>query len=229
MVKLSFKKNNALAPSALPASSMSSNNVSAAKGVALHFFAYFFNYFVVLMCIVVLAAGFWFLILPKYRFVKSDQRVIEEVNVYKQKLSYLKQINQIKALYATVSVEDKKKIDQMLSAGEDGDSLQIALLREISYIVKAQGAIVETPQIQELDTSAGKFIDLNKEKNNTPTDPNVRIIDINMTISHLSYDQLKAILARWERSLRLLDVVKLDYDPALSRAKVELYAYHLQK
>ncbi len=222
MVKFSFKK----APPKDPAAATAP---STGAGELLHFFANFFNFFVVLMCVVILAVGFWFLIRPKYQLVTSDQEVIEERKVYQQKLLYLKQLNEIKTLYATVSESDKKKIDSVLSAGQDVDTLKIALLREIGYIGKIHGAAVQNMDVQLLDTSEGKLISLNKKTGTFSGGKGVELINVTFNLEKVDYDQLKRILVRFERSLRLLDVKSLEYDPALRRAKVSLYAYHLKK
>ncbi len=202
---------------------------SASDGQLLFFFANFFNIFVVIMCGLILAAGYWFLIKPKYDFVASNQRVLEEEKIYQQKVKYLKQLTEIKTLYANVSAEDKKKIDAILSAGQDVDTMKIALLREISYIGKANGASVENPESTVLDTADGKFLALKKSREAMPANAPIDLIKISFTLEKTDYEQLKRILVRLERSVRLLDVTSIDFDPALRRAKIELYAYHLKK
>ncbi len=202
---------------------------SAPIGHLLFFFANFFNLFVVLMCLLILAAGYLFLIKPKYDFVASNQRVIEEEKMYQQKIDYLKQLNEIKALYATVSAEDKSKIDTVLSAGQDIDSLKIALLREIGYIGRINGASVENLEPKVLDNTDGKFISLKKGRDTMPANAPLDIILITFTLEKTDYEQLQRILVRLERSIRLLDVTAVDFDPALRRAKIELYAYHYKK
>lgn len=202
---------------------------SAPISKLLFFFANFFNIFVVLMCCLILAAGYWFLIRPKYQFVASNQRVMDAEKEYRQKAEYLKQLNEIKALYAKVAPEDKAKIDAVLSAGKDIDVLKIALLREIGYIGKINGATVENLQPTVLDTAQGKFLALKKGRAGMPNDAPLDIIKISFTLNQVDYEQLKRIIVRLESSIRLLDITSLDFDPALRRAKVELYAYHFKK
>lgn len=43
--------------------------------VLFTFFANFFNWFIVLVCLFVLVSGYWFLIKPKYDFIIGDQEV----------------------------------------------------------------------------------------------------------------------------------------------------------
>lgn len=126
MVKFSFKK-----PASSATTETAAKAPSAASGQVLHFFANFFNYFVVCLCFVVLAAGFWFIILPKYRFVQSNQQVVDEEAVYKQKLSYLKQLNEIKTLYATVSDDDQAGNDK----GQDKEEKMLMPVKENACLI----------------------------------------------------------------------------------------------
>lgn len=200
--------------------------IALAAGVPFAVFARSFNWFVGIVCLLVLAAGYWFLIRPKYEVVVGNEAVMAEEQQYEAKISYLKELNETKNLYRSISETDKEKIDLVLSARQDSDALTIALLREIGYVARLNGAVAENMKPKVLDDSTGKFIAVaGPEKSVSPD--KVEIINVSFTLNKVDYPALKRILARLEQSLRLLDVTKVDYNPAEKQAQIELYAYHL--
>lgn len=212
----------------LKKSSATSESKSLAD-LSFSLFANFFNWFVVFVCLVVLAAGYWFLIRPKYEFVASNQEIADEERQYEQKVTYLKQLNEIKNLYRAISVTDKDKIDSMLSVSEDVDALKIALLRDIGFVARLNKARVENMETTVVDNPGDKFVSIAENRESNALSPNLKLVTVSFTLKDVDYDRLKKILTRLERSLRILDVSKLDFNPKENEAKLEVFAYYLEQ
>jgi hypothetical protein len=197
------------------------------SSVHLKIFANYFNWFVVLISVVVLTSGYWWLIKPKYEVVINDEAYKQQEKEYQDKVSYLKQLNEVKSLYKKITPTEKQKIDAIISAGEDIESLKINLLKEITYFGKANKVTVENFVITPLDNSSDKFISL-VQKNNISVPPaNLQIVTVSFSLKEIEYETLKKMLGRFEKSLRFIDITKLSYRPESKQAEIELFAYHL--
>ncbi len=192
-------------------------------------FANFFNWFVIFVCVAILAAGYWFLIRPKYQFVASNQEVLDEERQYEQKVAYLKQLNEIKNLYRRISPADKDKIDLILSVSKDVDALKIALLREVGLVARLNNARVENMEATVIDNSEGKFVAIADRSAQNELSSNLKLVSVTFTLTNVDYDPLKRILNRFEKSLRILDVAKIDFTPAKKEAKLQVFAYYLEQ
>jgi len=195
--------------------------------ISFSFFAQFFNWFIVIICVCVLGAGYWWLIRPKYIFVTSNQEVVRAEKQYEQKISYLKQLNEVKNIYRSISQSDKDKIDTILSSNFDIDALKISLLREISFVGRLNGVSVDNIDAVPLDNSQDKFLTLSPDKK--IQSDKLKIVKVSFTLNGANYDSLKRIVGRLEKNLRLMDVTQFDFNPSSNQAKVELFAYYLQK
>ncbi|HRH33287.1 MAG TPA: hypothetical protein PK720_04085 [bacterium] len=196
--------------------------------VSLAFFANYFNWFVLLVCVIILFSGYWWLIKPKYNVIIRDELIKKEEKIYDDKMTYLQQLDEVKDLYKKISDSDKNKIDTILSAGQDIDTVKINLLKEITYLGKINNAIVEKLDITPLDNSEGKFIDLVKNPRLNFKNENLQIMIVSFKLNGVDYESLKRIVGRFEKNLRLMDITKLEFDPANQTATIELNVYYLK-
>lgn len=199
----------------------------AAPSPALGILANFFHWFIVLACVAVLASGYLWLLKPKYQLIVNDDAFKREEKLYQDKVAYLRQLRDAKSAYDDISDEEKRKIDSLLSTGQDIETLKINLLRELTYLGKIYKAKIEDVQMTPLDNSQEKFITIVKDRQSALTNSNVQIITMDLTISEVDYLPLKRILERLERNLHLMDVVKFDYQPEDRQAILEIYTYYL--
>jgi len=197
--------------------------------ILFNIFSGFFNWFIILICLIILAAGYWWLIKPKYDFIASNQELNFREKEYIEKVAYLKQLNETKNLFKTINQSDKDKIDTMLSANQDLDRLKIVLLREMDKVVKERKATVDDVVITPLDNSSSKFIKINEASKKSTTFDKLRLVQVTFTAKGINYDQLKKLLTRLETSLRLMDVTDLNFDPSSGEAGVKLLTYYLDK
>lgn len=193
----------------------------------LRIFANYFNWFVMLICVIVLASGYWWLIKPKYEVVINDEAYKQQEKIYQDKVAYLKQLNEVKAVYKNITPTEKQKIDAIISAGEDIEVLKINILKEITYFAKANKVQIENFVITPLDNSSDKYISLvNKKKLATPP-AGLQIITVGFSLKEIEYETLKKMLAKFEKSLRFIDITKLSYRPENKKVEIELFTYHL--
>ncbi len=219
MAKITFKTN--------PEASRWLKNLGV---VLFNVFANFFNWFVILICLTILVSGYWWLIKPKYDFIASDQELNFREREYEDKINYLKQLNEVKAVYKSINQADKEKIDAMLSSQQDLDRLKIILLREIGQLGKERNVAVDNIAITPLDNSSSKFITIAQAP--TATNPlfgKLQLVQVSFVIKNVDYDNMKKFLGRLETSLRVMDVTKISFEPSARQVAVELVTYYLQK
>lgn len=195
--------------------------------LSLGIFANFFHWFIVLAGVVILASGYWWLLKPKYDLIINDEEFKKEEKVYQDKVAYLQQLRAAKNAYDKISASDKNKVDTVLAAGQDIETLKISLLQQLTTLAKLNGATLESMQINPLDNSPEKFISIIKERRALAQNGNLQIIQLSFTVSDIDYQPLKRMLERLERSLHLMDVSKFDYNPIDRSAKLEIYTYYL--
>ena len=195
--------------------------------ISLNIFANFFNWFVILICVIVLASGYWWLLKPKYDVVVNDEAYKQQEKIYQDKIAYLKKLTAVKNVYNNITDEDKKKIDAIISAGEDFESLKIDILKEITYLGKLHNVAIESFELTALDNSQDRFINIGSENKSVDSN-NLQIIIVSFVMKDVEYVTLKKILTRFEESLRFIDVTKLSYNPDSKQADIELFTYYLQ-
>ena len=197
--------------------------------VLFNVFANFFSWFIIIICLAILVSGYWWLIKPKYDFIASDQELTFREREYEDKVNYLKQLNEVKNLYKSISQGDKDKIDAMLSARQDLDRLKIILLREIGQVGKERAAEVDNIAITPLDNSSAKFITIAQAPSSNPLFSKLRLVQVSFIIKTVDYDGLQKFLGRLETSLRVMDVTKVVFEPSARQASIELVTYYLEK
>ncbi len=221
MAQIVFKnKKNEAKPKA---NEVSNTNLS------LGILANFFRWFIILACLIVLGSGYWWLLKPKYDLIINDEEFKKEEKIYQDKVMYLKQLREAQNAYDSIASADKDKIDTILALGQDIETFKINLLRELSYLAKINnGAKIESIEVTPLDNSSDKFIDIAKGPNFSLPTSNIQIVTISFTISDVEYSGLKRILGRMEKSLRLMDITKFDYDPTSRTAQLEVFSYYFK-
>ncbi len=197
--------------------------------LSLGIFANFFRWLIMLACLIVLGSGYWWLLKPKYDAIINNEEFKKEEEVYQDKVKYLKQLREAQNAYNSITSSDKDKVDTILALGQDIETFKITLLRELAYVAKINnGAKIENIEVTPLDNSTDKFINIAKDRSFSLPTSNIQIVTVSFTIKDVDYDGLKGILYRLEKSLRLMDVTKFDYDPTAHTAQLEVFTYYLK-
>lgn len=190
-------------------------------------FANFFNWFIIIICLFILIIGYWWLVKPKYEFIASDQELQFRAREYEDKVNYLKQLTEVKNLYKAIGQNDKDKVDLILSSRLDIDRLKIILLRELSKVGKDLRTPVDKIVITPLDNSKEKLLNIAAAPGSNPLYNKLQIVEISFIVQSTEYNSLKQFMSRLEKSLRIMDVTKVDFDPTNKQATITLRTYYL--
>ena len=180
----------------------------------------FFWVVIILVVLIVLFVAYQFFLLPEYNKIVSNAEVIKKNDEYLDKLQYYNQLIDLRNAYAKITPEDKEKISQIVSNIND----QNELYREVEYIVKKNGLKVDAIEPVTLD----KTYDLPNISGKAKQSPLLNNMKLTMTsckMSEVNYDALIRVLKTFELNLRIMDIVKTEYDPATKKASIQFITY----
>jgi hypothetical protein len=180
----------------------------------------FFWIIIVLAVIAVLFVAYKFFLLPEYNKIVSNAEVVKKNDEYLDKLQYYNQLIDLRNAYAKIKPEDKEKINQIVSNIND----QNELYREVEYIVSKNGLKVDSIDPVTLD----KSYDLPNISGKAKQSPLLSGMKLTMTsckISDVNYESLIRVLKTFELNLRIMDIVKTDYDPLTKKASIQFITY----
>jgi hypothetical protein len=204
-------------------------NANKAK-INLLAFKYFPIFIIAVSCLI-LATGFFYILKPKYNTVASE--VEAKLSDYRSQLEardgYLAKLLELNQVYEKIDKNDRDKIDGMLPFKEDGADL----MRQLEKIVRTNGALLSTLNIEKAKAVVAPKNAKDKSKTKETTagraiPEGVGKLDASMDVEGVNYAVLKKLLASFENSIRLIDVEKIDFDPAGMKAKISLSAYYLK-
>jgi hypothetical protein len=197
-----------------------------------NFLINYFDYLVLATALIILIAGTFLFIYPKYNQIVKDREAAKE-NLqaeFDSQKNYLDKIRDLKEQYQLIGVEDRKKIEAMVPA----DGKTTGLIPEIESIILRNGAILNEIKIED-DSSESQVAsggDLG-EKNDLPAGifeqlpSGVKRLKIEINLSSVSYPVLKNIMKTFENNLRLFDLAKVDYAVDEGEASLIIYTYYL--
>jgi len=180
----------------------------------------FFWVVIILVVLIVLFVAYQFLLLPEYNKIVSNAEVIKKNDEYLDKLQYYNQLIDLRNAYAKITPEDKDKISQIVSNIND----QNELYREVEYIIKKNGLKVESIEPVTLD----KTYDLPNISGKAKQSPLLNNMKLTMTsckMSEVNYESLIRVLKTFELNLRIMDIVKTEYDPKTKKAAIQFITY----
>ncbi len=170
--------------------------------------------------VVVLFIAYQFFLRPEYNKIVSNTEVVKKNNEYIEKLQYYNQLIDLKNAYAKIKPEDKNKINQIISNIND----QNELYREVEYIVNKNGLKVDSIDPVALD----KAYDLSNISGKDKQSPLFATMKLTMTICKMSdveYESLVKVLKTFEFNLRIMDIIKTEYDPLTKKASIQFITY----
>jgi capsular polysaccharide biosynthesis protein len=198
----------------------------AVQKFILEFLSRYFNFIVLLVTLIILTGGYFFILKPKYEAIKKD---IKEANAAKEeeKRSRSLELSRLNAYirdYNSISISDKEKIYKLLPRSIQPEEL----MAEIEQLITRRGLILTSIQISGLDKN------LDRKKNKAanikvakPKDQSqVKSIEIKVNILGLDYEGLKGLLRALENNLRLMDVTRLSFSPNGESAEMTIVVYY---
>jgi hypothetical protein len=150
----------------------------------------------------------------------SNAEVVKKNDEYLDKLQYYNELIGLRNAYAKITPEDKDKISQIVSNIND----QNELYREVEYIIKKNGLKVDAIEPVTLD----KTYDLPNISGKAKQSPLLNNMKLTMTsckMSEVNYDSLIRVLKTFELNLRIMDIVKTEYDPKTKKASIQFITY----
>ena len=193
----------------------------------------YFNYLVLALSLIILAAGLFLLAYPKYQQIsKANEEAKNNLQIeYETKFNYLNSIRNFKKSYQSISDEDKAKIAGMVPAKRETG----VIITEIESIAVRNSAILTSVKI-EPEAAAGRTnlrVEPREDKEppigifNQPPQ-GVGLIKIEVNLSSVNYPILKNIIKAFENNLRLFDVAKINFNASEDTALLNIYSYYLQ-
>jgi len=191
----------------------------------------YYHWLVALTMLVVLTAGYFLLIQPKYQEMRGENEMTSQElqQAYAAKQTLLGNLNQLEQSYNQIKQADKDKINAMLPAKAEVERL----ISELEAIVLKNGLILASLSIEPQEKAKTSTKVEIKDENSgqklkiAEMPEGVALVKISMGIVGSDYNGLKNLLRTIENNLRLLDIDKLDYNNAENKASLDLTAYYL--
>lgn len=202
------------------------------KTVVINIITQYFRYVVILVIIIVVALGYFFVLGPKYTILKEMGILnygakVQELDSKKQDLEKLREL---KETYSQLNKAQIENLELILPSQEDIPSLfsqfeSLALanglvLNNIS-ITKAEAAPAETEKEGQLGLGG---------EETTPAETTQGVLTLNVALSFQvggGYDNLKNFLDILENNMRIVDLTSLSYTPETEAYSINLKTYYL--
>ncbi|KKR21074.1 MAG: hypothetical protein UT48_C0014G0008 [Parcubacteria group bacterium GW2011_GWE2_39_37] len=171
----------------------------------------YFNFILAAWVLIVLAFGYYMIILPKYK--KSAEEigatVSSQIQIYEERKQYLAQLEKLNKTYKGISNEQIKRIDALLPNEPGGEKL----LAQFEAITANSGVVLTSINYSLVEDAKGGL-------------SRVKII---LGLSGVDYGSIKNFLSILENNLRLINVTDLNFTASGGSAKLVLEAYYLKK
>lgn len=197
-----------------------------------NFLIKYFNYFAVFGGMAIFICGLMALPYPEYKKIsKENMDLANKMKTeYAEKLERLIVVGNIKKSYASVSMEEKTKVSNMIPDLSDASEA----IREIEMIALRNGAMLDAIKIEPKSPSAGAKIKAEAAEDKNPPagiflkpPQEVGLVKIEVNLSSVNYPVLKNIIRTFENNLRLFDVARVNFNANNSEAVLHIYGYYL--
>lgn len=189
------------------------------------FYVVKFKVLVLIIVLLIVVPGYYFLIKPQYLKYKSNSVIVNRLE--KELQINLKQLNSNKKMlldYQFVNPLDKEKIERILPNQPDLANLYINL----QAIVQKNNVDLSGITINPVKVKQKKIIfpkQQAKEESGLDLTANV---EINLELKGLSYAKMKKLFHDLETNLRLLDVINFNFNPSDGNLSLSMLAYNLK-
>jgi hypothetical protein len=171
----------------------------------------------ILVALIVLAAGTLFFLLPRYRAIESDAQLQQVSETINKKSEYLGELRGIIKLYEDISPENKSKINAIVNNTSD----EASLVSELDYLVSKHGG---SSTVKPVPTDASFRPDV-LSNNQRQGGLSRQITKTVVEVADISYNGLQGILRDIESNLRIMDVIRVEYNPGAHSARLEILTY----
>lgn len=179
----------------------------------------YFNIFIVVLVIIVLAAVYFLVIKPKYDLTMAAIKVNieQQQKLYAEQVKKLNNLKTISNLYSKISPADLKKFNGVLP----DQYVKESLFGELEEIVTQNGFILSSVTIDKEEAVAAEEGSVKSAK--------VGTLNLHLSISSIDYAGFKNLLRLLETNLRLFDITSLSFSPGANTANLTLTTYYYNK
>lgn len=192
----------------------------------------YFNYLIFSLGVIILSAGLFLLVYPKYQQISEEnEEVRNNLQIeYGAKADYLNSIRNLKKSYQSINDDEKSKIAGMVPAMDDVS----IIITEVESIAVRNSAILTSIKIepQAADSKAILRTEPKEKKemlagifNQLPG--GVGLIKLEVNLSSVNYPILKNIIKAFENNLRLFDIAGIKFNAGKNEALLNIYSYYL--
>ncbi|MFH1232414.1 MAG: type 4a pilus biogenesis protein PilO [Patescibacteria group bacterium] len=175
----------------------------------------YYNQLVCLLALLIITAGYFLLIQPKYIEVSESKKVADQQQLeisYLEKQDELDQFIKLEKAYNKIDQKDKEKIEKILPSKVGVEEL----IAEIESIVLKNGLILTSLSIQSEGGASASLPE------------GVMSAKISLTVTGTDYLGLKSLLKTIENNVRLMDIQNVGYGGGKSGTNLSLIVYYFK-
>ncbi|NCN25853.1 hypothetical protein COT94_01765 [Candidatus Falkowbacteria bacterium CG10_big_fil_rev_8_21_14_0_10_37_14] len=173
-----------------------------------------------IVIIIVFVVAYLFFLRPQYLNIVSNAKVNRAADSYLEQLMYYKQLLELKQVYLKIDQTDREKINSIVSVANEKNEL----FREFQYIIFSKGMTTVSIEPVEMDDNfVPPALSINSRGGNLLASR--RSIKTTIKIADANYTNLLDMLKVLELNQRIMDVSKINYDPAKHTAELEVLTY----
>jgi hypothetical protein len=195
------------------------------KGDSNSWFLDYYLYISLFCSILIFIIGYLVFLGPKIGEVRRvlEKDLTREIEREQKLLKNLEQLVSIEEEIKKISLADINKIHEMLPDGPDLPNL----IATVEGLAKASGSFVEGFDLAEIQPTAGGMVQVQQTEESIDFLPEgIRHIDVNLRVESNQYPNVKLLLSNMEKSLRLLDITGISYDPKAQGYTVTFRTYY---
>lgn len=169
-----------------------------------------YNYFWIVNLLVIIAifsVGFLFFLMPKYIEISNGAQAKQLNEELESNSKYFQELKAIGKMYEAVNRKDIDRINKIVNYTNE----KASLISEFNAITNKYGASV-IPEIQVMEPAFSPEA-LSSNKRSGELWKAKKITKTRLTITNVSYNNLINVIKIMENNLRIMDIVKVDYNP----------------
>lgn len=174
----------------------------------------------ILVVVLVLGLSNWFLLKPKYDEIQSEKELLLQRDEYSKKQEYLSSLTKLGGLYDAIPQADKNKINEIVDMPNEANDLY----KELQFLITENKMAPTSIEPVQMDANY-EVKSLSGRSGGGPLSGSKKVIKTTIQLSGVTYDNLYRMIERMEYNLRIMDVIKVTFDPFLRTAVLDVLTY----
>ncbi len=186
----------------------------------------YFRWLATLMVLAVFSIGAFFVVLPKYQEVSREinETLTDQDNKYRTVSQYVNDLRKVNAEYRAIDQTSLERMKKFLPTDPETEDLLV----QLESLSRSQGINLTSLNLSSEGKKASGNPFAGNEGGNASLAADIGRVKINLAAKNVDYNLLKDFLGSLEKSLRLLDVYNVDFQPSYGSMTLEIYAYYLK-